>query len=326
VAIYDQEHNLIKEIKDFNKPEAAVATNSEGTLLFVADRNENKVKIYELTTESYQLIATIEDLDHPEGIAVSRYKIQDTGYRIYVSDTGRHQVKVYELEEGSWQLIQTIGEYGTGQGQFNLPGGLFITEKGYLYVVDQNNNRVQKFDKYGNFLMQFGKIGNQDGQFNKPKDIVVTGYRMQDTGYRIYVADRNNNRIQIFTYSGTGGKLRLALFDKEKPEAPLTINEFYNYPNPFSPNNDGDRDETTIYFELSTQADVSIYIYNVVGKLVKIFDTIYNTTGGDLDSPKWDGRNDLGRVCANGVYIIYLKAKTSEGQTIEDVHKCAILK
>jgi len=367
VAIYDKEHNLIKEIKDFNKPvdvtvdeeeniyvvdrnndrvvrydkdynltleitdskwnalnkpEGALVSDNNGTTLYVADRNNHEVKIYQLTDSTYQLVDTITGFNSPEGIA---YKIfADGEEKLYVSDTNNDKVKIFKKINNEWQLATIIGEAGSEQSQFNKPGGIHVLNNGYFYIVDQNNNRVQKFDKYGHFLMQFGEIGNQNGQFNKPKDVVL------DSDGEIYVADRNNNRIQIFTYSGTGGKLRLALFDKEKPETPLTINEFYNYPNPFSPNNDGDRDKTTIYFELSTQADVSIYIYNVVGKLVKIFDTVYNTskegeTAGDPDTT-WDGRNDSGRVCANGVYIIYLKAKTPEGQIVEDVHKCAILK
>ena len=68
---------------------------------------------------------------------------------------------------------------------------------GYVYVNDfGENNRVQKFDRNGNFIISWGKVGRDDGQFMNPTDIAV------DSKNFIYVVDSGNNRIQKFDSNG----------------------------------------------------------------------------------------------------------------------------
>ena len=58
--------------------------------------------------------------------------------------------------------LPKFGSHGSGDGQFNGPKGLCFNSKGLLYVVDQNNHRVQVF-KENMFLSKFGsKDINQD--------------------------------------------------------------------------------------------------------------------------------------------------------------------
>lgn len=61
-----------------------------------------------------------------------------------------------------------------------------------VYVVDANNNRIQKFDSSGLYLGQFGMKGTGDGDFNEPIGITL------DRNDIIYIADGQNNRIQKF--------------------------------------------------------------------------------------------------------------------------------
>ena len=67
---------------------------------------------------------------------------------------------------------------------------------GNKYVADTNNNRIQKFDNDGNFLLEWGTAGSGDGQFNQPNSL------SEDGEGNIYVADTNNNRIQKFDNDG----------------------------------------------------------------------------------------------------------------------------
>lgn len=69
-------------------------------------------------------------------------------------------------------------------------------EPTFLYVTEAGNNRVQKFDSNGNFLMKFGSGGTGDGQFQAPKGIAV------DSGGNIYVTDFSNHRVQKFDSEG----------------------------------------------------------------------------------------------------------------------------
>jgi len=86
---------------------------------------------------------------------------------------------------------------GTGNGEFNWPDGLTVDNEDNIYVTDNNNGRIQKFDRYGNFLLKWGSAGNGNGQFWQPQRIAT-----DSTGNSVYVADTSNNRIQKFDRNG----------------------------------------------------------------------------------------------------------------------------
>jgi DNA-binding beta-propeller fold protein YncE len=71
-----------------------------------------------------------------------------------------------------------------------LPDGTFFVSDGY------GNTRVAKFDKNGKFLMMWGTRGTGNGQLQTPHSIAI------DKSRRVYVADRANNRIQVFDENG----------------------------------------------------------------------------------------------------------------------------
>ena len=90
-----------------------------------------------------------------------------------------------------------FGSRGNGEGQFNAPWGIAVDRvRGYVYVVDSANFRVQKFDMNGEFIMSWGSFGNGDGQFYFPRGVAVD----QTDGF-VYVVDMGNHRIQKFDTS-----------------------------------------------------------------------------------------------------------------------------
>ena len=92
--------------------------------------------------------------------------------------------------------ISTFGSPGSGDGQFNGSYGIGIDSSGKVYVVDNGNNRVQKFDSNGNFIAKWGSNGTADGQFEGPNGIGI------DSSGKVYVSDNKNNRIQKFDSNG----------------------------------------------------------------------------------------------------------------------------
>ena len=87
---------------------------------------------------------------------------------------------------------------GTGDGQFNHPGDIDIgSSEGIIFVTDIENNRIQKFDKFGEFILQWGSQGTGDGQFNRPGGIAY-----DPTDGVVYVLDTMNNRVQKFDNQG----------------------------------------------------------------------------------------------------------------------------
>jgi hypothetical protein len=89
------------------------------------------------------------------------------------------------------------GTPGSGDGQFNTTVAVAVDGSGNVYVVDRNNNRVEKFSSSGTFLAKWGSFGSGDGQFNGPWGVAV------DSSGNVYVTDGGNNRVQKFSSSGT---------------------------------------------------------------------------------------------------------------------------
>jgi hypothetical protein len=83
-----------------------------------------------------------------------------------------------------------------GPGYFNAPA-VSHRRLGNIYVVDTDNNRIQKFDASGTPLLAWGSIGITPGKFNWPADIAV------DSLGNVNVVEVLTNRVQKFDASGT---------------------------------------------------------------------------------------------------------------------------
>jgi len=101
------------------------------------------------------------------------------------------------------ELLMRLGKEGAaGEGTdvFNKPSDMLVAPNGDIFVADGHdaggNNRIIKFDKDGNFLMQWGSTGGDHGQFRDPHALAM------DSQGRLFVGDRGNSRLQIFTQDG----------------------------------------------------------------------------------------------------------------------------
>lgn len=80
---------------------------------------------------------------------------------------------------------------------FNRPTDVAFDSKGDIFVTDGYvNSRVMKYDNFGDKLKEWGTRGTAPGQFHTPHTVVV------DANDRLYVGDRENNRIQVFDTDG----------------------------------------------------------------------------------------------------------------------------
>jgi len=79
---------------------------------------------------------------------------------------------------------------------FSKPVSTAVDAQGYVYVVDQFNHRIQKFNADGMFVTAWGHEGAAAGQFKYPCAIAIDNFD------HIYVADKDNHRIQKFTSNG----------------------------------------------------------------------------------------------------------------------------
>ncbi|MFN2185467.1 MAG: 6-bladed beta-propeller, partial [Anaerolineae bacterium] len=118
--------------------------------------------------------------------------IDSTG-RIYVTDGNNGRVSVWD---GLGGFLFNFA-HGVGESALSLPRGAAMDGRDRLHVVDAVQQSVKVYDVSGeepSFLFAFGDWGTEDGEFNYPVDIALDG-----TG-RLYIADRENNRIQVWSY------------------------------------------------------------------------------------------------------------------------------
>jgi hypothetical protein len=82
-------------------------------------------------------------------------------------------------------------------GMFRQPTDVTWDARGDIFISDGYiNSRVAKYDKNGDWVTSWGEKGTRDGQFDTPHSIAA------DAAGNIYVADRGNRRIQVFTSDG----------------------------------------------------------------------------------------------------------------------------
>jgi DNA-binding beta-propeller fold protein YncE len=89
------------------------------------------------------------------------------------------------------------GGIGTGDTEFQLPFDIAIAPDGGVLVADYRNDRIKKFDRDGNLILQFGGSGTAPGQLRRPIAITV------DAGGNIYVLEHLVFRVQKFSPSGS---------------------------------------------------------------------------------------------------------------------------
>ena len=127
----------------------------------------------------------------PHGLTV------DGENNIWVTDVGLHQVFKFSHEG---KLLLKLGEAGVAAADslhFNQPTDVAVAEDGSFYVSDgYGNSRIVKFSAAGTYLFAWGKKGDGEGEFNVPHGIAL------DNRDNVYVADRENNRVQVFDRNG----------------------------------------------------------------------------------------------------------------------------
>jgi hypothetical protein len=139
------------------------------------------------------------------GLFVNVHKLSlDPDGNLWIADNSGNQV--FKLDQNG-KVLLTIGTRGvTGDGpyQFDGPTEVAVAPNGDIFVADghngggtpKNNARVVKFDKNGKFLMSFGHKGMGPGEFDQVHTLAF------DSKGRLFVGDRQNDRIQIFTQDG----------------------------------------------------------------------------------------------------------------------------
>jgi DNA-binding beta-propeller fold protein YncE len=170
-------------------PVSAVATDSSDQV-YVFQRSKPPVLVFDKDGKHLR--------SWGDGLVKTAHGLRiDRDNNVWITDIGTHQVTKFD---GKGKVLLTVGKKddpGDGPDQFNKPTDVAVAPSGEFYVSDgYGNSRVVKFSKEGKRLKEWGKKGTGAGEFNLPHAVCL-----DDKG-RVYVGDRENNRVQIFDADG----------------------------------------------------------------------------------------------------------------------------
>jgi len=178
----------------FHYPTAIAIDRNRGRL-FVLDSPRHLLFVLDLEGNVLQRVGRLAhaigrlsgdaiplDLDYPTEIAIGNNEL-------VVVDSGNSRVRVMDLQ---YQPV----------AQFSIPAspgppiinevGLSVDLSGNVYVSTIRESRIRIYHRDGSLLRSFGHGGAQIGEFNSPTGLWIDGTN------RLYVADTNNSRVQVF--------------------------------------------------------------------------------------------------------------------------------
>lgn len=118
---------------------------------------------------------------------------------LWCCDDGDHTVRKCTLDG---EVVMTLGTANdpapAGSGKpFNRPTKVAFDAKGDLYISDgYGNAKVHRFTAGGEHISSWGDYGNDPGEFNLVHSVCT------DADGKVYIADRENHRIQVFAPDG----------------------------------------------------------------------------------------------------------------------------
>ena len=177
----------------FNSPRAITTTT---THLYIADTENHRIQIFDINGTYVSQFGSEGTADgqfnSPQGITTN-------GTHLFVADTENHRIQIFD---NTGNYAGQFGSNGGVDGEFRSPSGI-ATNSTHIFVADSANHRIQIFNVNGTYVSTiggtgpgFGGYGTANGEFEQPQGITTTATH-------IFVADTNNNRIQIFDINGT---------------------------------------------------------------------------------------------------------------------------
>lgn len=170
-----------------------IAVAEDGTL-YVADVSSSKPADHRILVYgpdgTYRTALGKGVLSYPNAI------VPGPDGALWVSDSNNGRLAVIERDG----KVTTLVSRGVGDGDLGLPRGVSVDDQGRLLVVDTTDHMVRVFTvgatptAHPTYVGSFGDEGQEDGKFTFPNGLAT------DTRGRVYVTDRENNRIQVWGY------------------------------------------------------------------------------------------------------------------------------
>jgi len=162
--------------------------------LLVTNISSSYQSVYDITPDTDALVLLLGETGTGNGqFSYPQVAVSSSDNRIFVIDGNNSRISVWDAQGN---FLFNFGQ-GTGEAALNLPRGAAVDDRDQLHVVDAVGQIVKVFDistPEVKLLYSFGELGNSDGEFYYPNDIAI------DQFGRLYIADRENNRVQVWSY------------------------------------------------------------------------------------------------------------------------------
>lgn len=213
IQVYNPQFKLIDSFGEKGKDKGqlqypkGLAVDKEGNI-FVADSWNHRVQKFDPKGNALLSFGSCGD---GEGELNEPYDIHiDSSGVLVVVERYNHRIQFFDADGKS---LGWIGQRGTTleenlanlyETPFNLlapplfefPTSIAVDSIGNYFVTDSGNHRIRKFNNKWKEILTFGSQGNQTGQFQYPLCVSIAPNDL------LYIADLNNNRVQVFTSFG----------------------------------------------------------------------------------------------------------------------------
>ena len=179
---------------------SAVSTDAQGNV-YVAQRGADADPIVVFDRTGTKMVGS-----WGKGLFTTIHGLRvDPDGNVWVTDTGDHRVWKFSPQGKVLLQLGAKGEAGSTRDRFTAPADVAFTPAGEVLIVEQGetetaaglgHSRIVRLSRDGTYLGEWGTPGTGPGQFHFAHGVAV------DSRGRVYVADRENNRIQIFDPSG----------------------------------------------------------------------------------------------------------------------------
>ncbi len=172
----------------FHKPRAIAHDKKDN--LYIVDMT-GRIQVFDAEQNFVRSWRTPEiRMGKPCGLSVSNDGV------LMVADTHYHRILFYQFD-GTLLPERTLGgTQGLDEGEFGYVTDVVQDSRDNYYVSEYGEfDRIQKFSRAGEFVLQWGGRGSDDGQFLRPQGLAI------DENDHLWVADASNHRIQVFDVS-----------------------------------------------------------------------------------------------------------------------------
>lgn len=200
VVITDRDGKVLRTFKpsgDLGKPEfipLGIAFGPDKTVYISdmrgTDSKAHRVLVFRTDGTLVRSMGKPSELNFPNGIVV------DQGGNAFVTDSNNGRMVIFDTKG----VIGGTISRGFAAGDLGLPRGIAFDDQKRLFVVDTMDHQVRIY-KVGDkpsvaptYVLSFGEEGRADGTFEYPNGLAT------DNRARIYVTDRENNRLQVWGY------------------------------------------------------------------------------------------------------------------------------